>query len=229
MNLSKQFLVALTLSTLLIGCAKQEKPKQNEKPHQEATHQHDQSIDEKAIEVTKQQTSIEGLSYTNAVAGASIPGQKVGAAYVTFFNDGEKDIEFVSVKSDVSNISEFHTMEMDGDNMIMRKMDKVIIPAKGEMLFRKGAEHIMLIELTGAVEEGQQVKLDITTVNGESFQLLLPVKNMSMAHNHSDMNHDEMGHEHHEEMNHEEHDHEEHSHKEHNHEEHNHDEIKQEK
>ncbi len=150
-------------------------------------------------------TTESGISVFSPVAGINFPGQNVSAAFVIIKNDGKEDVEATAIRSNVSKLTEFHTMEMKNDRMVMRKMDKVIIPAGGMLAMQKGGDkHIMLIDLKESLEVGDDVTIDIDLSNGEKLNFTVKAQDMNadvikpkegMDHSkmdHGDMKHDEM-------------------------------------
>lgn len=75
-----------------------------------------------------------------------IPGKNMTGAFLTFEHKGEtveiKSGEIASVTPSV----EFHQMVMKGDVMEMAPLEDLKI-AEGERMFRKGADHIMLMQI----------------------------------------------------------------------------------
>ncbi len=104
----------------------------------------------------------------NAYVTSPMPGQQVAELLLSIENSSDKDIEITGITSDISKFTEFHTMEMKNSKMIMRKMDKVIIPATGKLVFN-GHKHVMLIDPTKDFVAGEKVNFTMTLDNGEKI------------------------------------------------------------
>ncbi|MFN3536374.1 MAG: copper chaperone PCu(A)C [Brevundimonas sp.] len=88
-------------------------------------------------------------------------GVFVGGCYVTLVSS--RDDRLVSVASPLSQVVEIHEMRMDGDMMRMNQLaDGLPLPAGETVQMRPGAEHLMLMTLSNALEDGQAVPLTLT-------------------------------------------------------------------
>ncbi|MDP3488946.1 MAG: copper chaperone PCu(A)C [Phenylobacterium sp.] len=69
----------------------------------------------------------------------------------------------VAVSSPAAGRGEIHTMSMDDGIMRMRQLpDGLALPAGEPVALRPGAEHLMLIGPTAALDEGGEVSLTLT-------------------------------------------------------------------
>ena len=90
-----------------------------------------------------------------AVAGARAVG-----CYVTLQSAGEDRL--VGAQSPAGARLEIHTMSMDGGVMRMRKLeDGLPLPAGETVALKPGAEHLMLIGPTAALDEGGEISLTL--------------------------------------------------------------------
>ncbi len=157
--------------------------------------------DMKAVATTKS-----GVAVLNPKVGVNFPGQNTSDAFFVLKNDGKEDVEVKAISSNVSKVTEFHTMEMKDNKMVMRKIDKVVIPAGGMFAIQKGSDkHVMLIDLKNSLHEGDDVTLDIELSNGEKLNFTMKAENMDesmqmpmgedkgeMKHDMKDMEHGDM-------------------------------------
>ncbi|MDP1619025.1 copper chaperone PCu(A)C [Phenylobacterium sp.] len=91
-----------------------------------------------------------------AAAGAPAVG-----CYVTLASAA--DDRLVSVESPAGQRVEIHTMSMDGGVMRMRELpDGLPLPAGETTALKPGAEHLMLMGPTGALDEGGELPLTLT-------------------------------------------------------------------
>ena len=88
-------------------------------------------------------------------------GVFVGGCYVTLVSS--RDDRLVSVASPLSQVVEIHEMRMEGDMMRMNQLaDGLPLPAGETVQMRPGAEHLMLMTLSSALEDGQTGPLTLT-------------------------------------------------------------------
>ncbi len=124
-------------------------------------------------------TTKSGISVFNAKAGVNFPAQTTSDAFFVLKNDGKEDVEVKSISSNVAKVTEFHTMEMKDNKMVMRKIDKVVIPAGKMFAILKGSDkHVMLIDLKNSLHEGDDVTFDIELSNGEKLNFTVKAENM---------------------------------------------------
>lgn len=107
------------------------------------------------------------------------PNMKNSAAFMTIKNSGSKKVNLVSATNDASSITELHTHGKKEGMMVMYKVDKIEVPAKGEALLKPMGLHVMLIGLNKQLREGDNVNLELKFDNGESVKITAPVKKLS--------------------------------------------------
>jgi len=105
------------------------------------------------------------------------PSQKNTAAFMIVENHSSKDITLLSASSDVSKVVELHKMENVNEVMHMQKVDKVVIPANGQMEFKPGGYHFMVIGLTRALKDGEEVEVKLQFADSVQKTINVPVKN----------------------------------------------------
>ncbi len=120
------------------------------------------------------------------------PVADTAAGYMVLRNSGDQDVQIKGVKTDVARQPEFHSMSDHGGMMHMMKMEKVIVPAHGEIRFVSGGNHLMLIGLTGELKTGEHVMMTIETVDGENIMVHAEVRDMREGMDHG--GHDTMDH-----------------------------------
>lgn len=117
------------------------------------------------------------LSVTDAWVRWVPPVSGNSAAYFKLSNKGSKPVDLVAAESSVAKNVELHTVEKSGELMQMKQLEKIAVPAGGSVVFQPGSHHVMLIGLKAPLQEKQTVPLTLRFANGESLQLVLPVKN----------------------------------------------------
>jgi len=115
------------------------------------------------------------------------PVADTAAGYMTIRNNGEKDIEILGIETAAATNPEFHAMEMSGDMMKMKKMQKVIVPAHGGINFSPNGNHVMLIGLTAPLKAGEHIMMSMTTSEDETVMVHAEVRDMRGGH---EMGHD---------------------------------------
>ncbi len=117
-----------------------------------------------------------------AVEGAWVrmppPVADTAAGYMTIRNSGNHDVEITGITCNVAKSPEFHSMSMHGDMMHMMKMEKVVVPAHGELHFESGGNHLMLQELTGELHAGDHVMMTLTTDGGDAVMVHAEVRDV---------------------------------------------------
>ncbi|MEV8251347.1 copper chaperone PCu(A)C [Microbacterium sp. NPDC076768] len=107
----------------------------------------------------------------------------MSATFGTLVNSGDEDVTVVSITSEASAMVEPHeTVENDAGEMVMRKIDAgFIIPAGGELELAPGANHIMMMDLTGPLTAGSEVSLTLTFSDDSTYEFSAPVKDYAGA------------------------------------------------
>ena len=93
---------------------------------------------------------------------ATPPRARAGGGFVTIVNGGGAD-RLVSASANVSKRTELHEMTVTDGVMKMREMaDGIPIPAGGTLELKPGSYHVMFLELTGPLKEGENVPVTLT-------------------------------------------------------------------
>lgn len=107
----------------------------------------------------------------------------MSAAFGTLDNAGDEDVTVVSVESDASTMLELHeTVENEAGEMVMREIEGgFVIPAGGTLTLEPGANHIMMMDLTGPLAAGTEVSFTLTFSDDSTYEFSAPVKDYSGA------------------------------------------------
>ncbi|PRB08684.1 copper chaperone PCu(A)C [Microbacterium sp. MYb62] len=107
----------------------------------------------------------------------------MSAGFGTLVNSGDADVTVVSVTSEASNMLELHeTVENEAGEMVMREKDGgFVIPAGGDLALEPGANHIMMMGLTGPLTAGSDVTFTLTFSDDSTYEFSAPVKDYSGA------------------------------------------------
>jgi len=139
----------------------------------------EQHMENKSHTMGIQQQVDKDLLIENARVKATIPGVKVSAGYFKLTNNSDQTMTFTHAETSVAKFTEYHTMEMDNNKMLMRKMDAVIIPAHESILFKPKGKHLMFMGLNQRFIAGESINVTLFRKNGESYNVNLPVIDMN--------------------------------------------------
>ncbi len=115
------------------------------------------------------------------------------AAFGTLENSSDKDLTLVSAESEVSPM-ELHEVSADASGaMVMHPKDGgFVVPAHGSLTLEPGGLHVMLMDLSTALEPGMTVDLTLVGDDGTRWTTSFPVRTFTGA-NESYQDGDEMG------------------------------------
>lgn len=99
------------------------------------------------------------------------PGAPATGAFMVIKNNGDKDVKLVKADNPASKVTELHNHINDNGVMRMRQVPAVDIKAKGEAVLKPGSLHVMLINLNGAMKEGDVVPITLSFDDGSSKQV----------------------------------------------------------
>ncbi len=106
------------------------------------------------------------------------PGQQVSSAYFTLTNGGKAPVALVAATSDVAERVEIHVHRVNGGVMRMEQLHRVEVAAGGQLQFRPGGLHLMLINLKRPLRAGDTVAVTLLDEKGGTYPLRLPVVDM---------------------------------------------------
>ena len=109
-----------------------------------------------------------GIEVSDAWVRATVPGQKVSAAYMRIVST--EDARLVGAASPAVPRVEVHEMKMDGDVMRMRQVKAIDLPKGKAVMLEPGGYHIMLMNLTRPISAGDVIPLTLTVESGGKQQ-----------------------------------------------------------
>lgn len=116
------------------------------------------------------------LAVKDAYARVSSPAARSGAIFMVIENHGSADDRLVAAASDAAARTELHThIETDGIMRMVEVTEGFPVPAHGSHALARGADHVMLLGLTGALADGDSVALTLTFESGTTLDLKVPV------------------------------------------------------
>lgn len=115
--------------------------------------------------IVPNQEQVQGpLQVISAIARPSMTGSKHSAAYITLHNDSTSDITITgAVATSVANHLELHTTTDEAGVKKMVKVDKLVVPAGGDLVMKKGGIHIMLMDIKKPLNAGDKFMLELRT------------------------------------------------------------------
>lgn len=125
------------------------------------------------------------------------------AAFAHLTNETDTDVRVVSATSDAADRVELHEVvtEAGGASLMQVKEDGLVIPADGDLELKPGSDHIMLMDLTTALQPGTDVEIVVTFEDGSSMPIVAQVRDFpgadeNYAPEHGDHDHDHGDHDH---------------------------------
>jgi copper(I)-binding protein len=122
-------------------------------------------------------------------ARATTQGQRVGGAYLEIANSGAAD-KLLSVRGDVAESVQLHTMALQDNVMHMREVDGIELPAGGKVALAPGGLHIMLVGLKAPLQAGASFPLTLKFVHAGEVKVDVKVESaMPAGHDMKGMKH----------------------------------------
>ncbi len=118
------------------------------------------------------------VAVLDAWARANVPGQTVGAAYMTLIS--AQDNSLIKVETAMASAVEIHSMSMDNGVMKMRMLDTLPLSAGKPEKLAPGGFHLMLFDLKKPLTAGETLNLKLTfkdqAGNISQQDVTLPIK-----------------------------------------------------
>lgn len=105
---------------------------------------------------------------------ATVAGQPSTGAFMTL--QADSDSKLLSVQSPVAKTVQIHQSRMKDDVMSMRQVESVELPAGKPVNFDPHGYHVMLMDLTAQVKEGDKVPLILTVENAKGEKETIKVE-----------------------------------------------------
>lgn len=117
-----------------------------------------------------------------------------GAGFMLIENAGARDCQLIGVTTPAAGKAELHThIDEDGMMKMVHVPEGFTIPAGGHFALERGGPHVMLMDLTGPLDQGAEVAMSLDFGDCGALDITLPVDNDRRAGSH-DMDH--MDHDH---------------------------------
>ncbi|TWC17178.1 MULTISPECIES: copper chaperone PCu(A)C [unclassified Pseudomonas] len=105
---------------------------------------------------------------------ATVAGQPSTGGFMTL--QADSDSKLLSVQSPVAKTVQIHQSSMKDDVMSMRQVESVELPAGKPVNFDPHGYHVMLMDLTAQVKEGDKVPLILTVENAKGEKETIKVE-----------------------------------------------------
>jgi hypothetical protein len=126
---------------------------------------------------------------------ATVEGQPATGAYLTV--SSAHDVTLIGASSNVAGHASIHEMQMHGDMMMMRPVQRLPIPARHSVALEEGHYHVMLEDLKRRLNVGDNVELELQFLDANGakqvIHVLAPVRELAThdpAHMQSGMGHE---------------------------------------
>lgn len=124
------------------------------------------------------------LKIGHPVARETIGQSRITAGYLTVENGGDEDDRLIGAESDGARVIEIHTHKMDGGVARMMKIDGLDVPAGGTATLQPGGNHLMIFDVTGALEPGDTLPVTLIFEKAGSIDVDLNIEKIG-GHNHA--------------------------------------------
>jgi periplasmic copper chaperone A len=117
------------------------------------------------------------LVITQAWSRATPGGAKVGGGYLTIENKGSVSDRLIGGSAEIAGKVQLHEMAMNSGVMTMRPLDKGLVIEPGKTVkLAPGGYHLMLLDLNGALKQGDKVPLTLEFEKAGKVSLSLEVQ-----------------------------------------------------
>lgn len=105
-----------------------------------------------------------------------LPGGAPSGGYFTVHNDSALPVELLAVRSPDFAHAMMHRTVTSGTTSRMEGVDRVSVPAHGELRFAPGGYHLMLMQPGAGVKVGGEVTVVLTLSGGRTLSARFPVR-----------------------------------------------------
>ncbi|RFU46665.1 copper chaperone PCu(A)C [Paraburkholderia sp. DHOC27] len=110
-----------------------------------------------------------------------LPNNLPAAGYVTLVNASDKPIDLTDISSDDYEGAMLHQTVSNGSTQQMVMVDKLTVPAHGQVAIAPGGYHVMLEHAQHKVAPGDTVHLKLQFSDGETLNTPFVVKSPAQA------------------------------------------------
>jgi len=124
------------------------------------------------------------------------PGPNRTMMGMVVVNEGDEPDYLIGVETDAARINELHKTVIENGVAKMVRQERIPIPPRSKVEFKHHGYHVMLIDLTRPLKEGDQVKVKLRFEKSGTVELTVPVKRSAHKHHHQKEHQHQKQHEH---------------------------------
>lgn len=124
------------------------------------------------------------ITVTDPYVRAVPPVVRNSAAFMHIHNSGAEERFLISASTPVAATAELHMHTMDDGVMRMRQIVHIHLPANGTATLQPGGLHIMLLDLKGPLDLGDQVPITLTFDDGSTKEISAEVRSVTQMMKH---------------------------------------------
>lgn len=119
------------------------------------------------------------ISVVDPYVRLSPPAAVATGAFMVLRNDSDSPRRLVRAESTAAKTVELHNHVDDNGVMKMRAVKDIEIPAKGSATLKPGSYHVMLIDLTAPLKEGDRLPITLRFDDGSTQTIAAPVRSIA--------------------------------------------------
>lgn len=124
----------------------------------------------------------EGIEISDVWARTSMQGMN-SAVYFMIQNHNAGADELIGAASDVADAVEVHESKMEGDVMMMNRVEAVALEPSAKVEFKPGGYHVMLIGLKQDLKAGDEITVTLQFRDSPDITVKATVKDASGMQN----------------------------------------------
>ena len=117
----------------------------------------------------------EGIEVSDVWARTSTQGMNSAVYFVIQNHNAEVD-ELIGAASSVADAVEIHESKMEGDVMMMNRVESVVLEPSTKVEFKPGGYHVMLIGLKQDLKAGDEIEFTLQFKNSPDIAMKATVK-----------------------------------------------------
>ena len=126
---------------------------------------------------TEEESATSEIAITAPWSRETAEGQDAGGAFMTIANTGSGADRLTGGSTSVAGEVQVHTVDMTDGVMRMRQQeDGLEVPAGGSVTLKPGSFHIMLMQLTQPLEQGEEIPITLTFEKAGAVEVKLLVQ-----------------------------------------------------
>lgn len=116
------------------------------------------------------------LEISDGFTRATLPNAPVAGGFLTIVNTGDEDDRLIDASVDFAAEAQLHEMALENDVMKMRRLaDGIPVPAGETVTLAPGGLHLMFMQLSQPLVEGETVMVTLTFEKAGSVSVPLNV------------------------------------------------------